>query len=354
MIDHLQITALQIGNATAGGSTCTDSAAVSGQTANALFLMDGQQIAQQQRPVELLFAAAQFFGIFYYRQRHGHALIAAAGIHHHGQLTATHPGIRPGSSGGLCSLLDVISVGGQNHAANVGAPGVLQPLMRNGAVVFDLTANDGGNVRKVGSGGKIVDTLHSQRILRRSLPLLRSQRIVHQNFPILLHQNNIGVGMGDTNLCVFLPGIQGDNDIQQIAILQRKYLHGLLCQKGFHSGLIPLRYIGDDLQSKVGIACHDSRGSGGRNALHAPGIGYDDTFYILDDIAADLNQHPLRLLAQSLSGYGTAICHRNGFRAAHGRQKLLLEDFHKGIITGIRFFHIAACFLPENSKIKIF
>ena len=74
--DGVVVCPLQIGDTGPGAHACADCAAVSGQTADPGLLVDGHQIADQQRPVELLLRCAQILCVTDNRQGSGHSLIA--------------------------------------------------------------------------------------------------------------------------------------------------------------------------------------------------------------------------------------------------------------------------------------
>ena len=75
-------------------------------------------------------------------------------------------------------------------------------------------------------------------------------------------------------------------------------------------------------------------------SVEVAGIGYDNAFDILDNIAADGNIHRFRQHAKCLSGLGCSIGHCNGFSTAESGAKLLSQHpytvfiylvFHKKI-----------------------
>ena len=71
------------------------------------------------------------------------------------------------------------------------------------------------------------------------------------------------------------------------------------------------------------------------------GVGNDDTFDVFDDAAAGLNDNLVRQTAKNLSGLGGAVSQRDGFRAAHGRDKLFFKNSNVGVIIGMILIHIA-------------
>ncbi len=130
----------QISDSCPGPDARADRAAVGRETAYATFLMDRDQIADQQRPVQLFLIDAQMSGVPHHRHGSGDPLVAGTGEDHYRQLTSAHPGVAPG--GGPCFRfgLDVPGILRQQNGADIGAPVILQPLLRDGRVAVDLTA----------------------------------------------------------------------------------------------------------------------------------------------------------------------------------------------------------------------
>ena len=66
-----------------------------------------------------------------------------------------------------------------------------------------------------------------------------------------------------------------------------------------------------------------------RNAGHAAGIGDPHTAHVFDEVTAALGHDPIGITAQHGSRLGGGIGQRNGLRASHSRDQLLLQDRKK-------------------------
>src|SRR5699024_6961672 len=86
-------TAQQAGDARPGAGPGAHGAAVGGEAADALLLVDGGEIGEGEGTVETFRRTLKGSGVFDDGEGDRHALIAAAGVDDHGQFTAAHPGV---------------------------------------------------------------------------------------------------------------------------------------------------------------------------------------------------------------------------------------------------------------------
>ena len=116
--------------------------------------------------------------------------------------------------------------------------------------------------------------------------------------------------------------------------------NGGILQKGTHTGNLFRRDGSNDLQFSGRITSNNARNSSSGDALHVVGIGYDDTFDILDNTAAGTDDNLIRHRPQRFPGFGSAVGQRDGFGTAHGRDKLLPEDAAISSVFQIVFGHV--------------
>ena len=156
------VPAVEPGNARPAAAAGADGPAVGGKPADFRLQMDGGQVADQHRPEHCLPVHPQLFGELHHRQASGEPLVAAAGDNHHRQAAAVHSGIRACGGHGLGPDLHIVPIGGQQHAANVGAVVPPQALFRNGGVVPHLPAEGFLHVGEAAFPGKLQNSLHRQ------------------------------------------------------------------------------------------------------------------------------------------------------------------------------------------------
>ena len=81
-----------------------------------------------------------------------------------------------------------------------------------------------------------------------------------------------------------------------------------------------------DLQLAVGISADDTGADSGPQTLSSAGVRHDHALDVLDDISADNQLDLFGKLAEGLAGEGAGIGNGDGFRAAHCRDQLPLEN----------------------------
>ena len=148
----------------------------------------------------------------------------------------------------------------------------------------------------------------------------------------------------DAHLCAAFTAKHADRHIQNKLRLCGADLDGRCFQVLSQPALVLIRHMGNNLKSRAVVPGNDPHGSGCLNAPASVGIGYDHTFYILDDIPTGLDLHPLRQTAQGLSGNGRAVGHRNRLGTAQRRDQLLAEDLEIGTVFFTVSFHVRLLF----------
>ena len=268
----------------------------------------------------------QLLGILNQGHRAGDALVAAAGIDNHRQLTAIHPGIRTGCR--LCLGTDghIISVGRQQSASDVGTVVPQKSLLCNGIVAANLPLQNLLHVTQICRGGKIPDVRHIQHtpVGAALINLRLAHRLFQQHLTVLFNQNDVGVEVRNPNLCPAASLERRHLEVKHMTPIDvlnfnlhpiQIFLDGLLLRGG---------HLGDDLQFLIRHASHNARRSGGTDALEVTGVGDNHAFHIFNNAAADLEQHPVRQRPQNGSCLGGGIGQRNRLGAAHGGNQFFL------------------------------
>ena len=95
-----------------------------------------------------------------------------------------------------------------------------QPLLRDGHVASDLPADDLPHVVQIHRLGKVIDVRHGEEgAVGEAALVVCLHRQVQQDLPIFLHMDDVGVVVGDSDLCRIRPFAQRDLDIEdQIAV----------------------------------------------------------------------------------------------------------------------------------------
>ena len=284
--------------------------------------MDGGQIGEGERPVQLLFARLELPCIDDDRNRGSNALIAAAGVDDHRLLAAVHPGIGASGRVSLGPHPHIIAFHVQQDAADVGPVIAPEAFFGNGHVVPDLRVQDRLHVLDVHRMDKVPDVLHvEQAAVGQVLLLVAVDGQVQQNFAVLFNADD--VEDRDAHLRGVRPLPDRDDDVKGNAVLHMLDLHIGLLQIGA-DGLRLLRcHIGDDFQLLLRAASHDARRSCGFQPLHIIGVGHDDRLDILDHASAGPDLHPVREFPQRLPGHCGGIGHRDRLGAAHRWDQLL-------------------------------
>ena len=115
-----------------------DSAAVSAEAADARLLMDGNEVGEGDGAEDGLLVLTHQRTVAPHGDGGGNALIAGAGDDDHGHLAAVHAGIAACGGPSTSLSLGVIAAL-EKIGADVGAPGVLKPLLGDGGILLDLT-----------------------------------------------------------------------------------------------------------------------------------------------------------------------------------------------------------------------
>ena len=111
---------------------------------------------------------------------------------------------------------------------------------------------------------------------------------------VFFNEDDIGVIVGDTHFGVGVSLVGGNNNIKDQGAVGNldgdvRGLHKLL-----DLFLLVLGNVGNDFQLLLGVSGHNACGSGGGDSPKMSRIGDDYAFYVFDDVAAGLHNHPFR------------------------------------------------------------
>ena len=151
--------------------------------------------------------------------------------------------------------------------------------------------------------------------------------------------DDVGVVVDNAYTGGILAVVHGDRDFKGQAVVHVLHRDGGLFQVGAHLLSLLLGDAGDDLQLPGGITCHNACNRRGGNALHVVGVGHDNALDVLDDAAAGADGNPVGQASQNLSGLRGAVGKGDGFRAAHGGDKLFLQNLNVGAVIGMILCH---------------
>ena len=154
--------ARKIGNGGTGSTACADGAAVSGKTSNIFFLMNRNQVADNECAVQFFLGNVPFFCKLNDRKGNGHALVSAAGIDDDRKRAAAHTRIGACRCTGAGADFYVIAVFIQQRAANLCTVWMTETFIGNGRVHGDLTVKNFFDVFDLHSIGKFKNILDVQ------------------------------------------------------------------------------------------------------------------------------------------------------------------------------------------------
>ena len=140
--DILIRSAGKIGDGSSCAAACADGTAVSGKATNIFFLMNGDQIADNECAVQFILRNIPFFCKFNNRKRNGHTLVSTAGIDDNRKGTAAHTCIGTGSCAGTGTDFNVIAIIIQKGAAYLCSVRMIQAFIGNRRVHGDLTVKN--------------------------------------------------------------------------------------------------------------------------------------------------------------------------------------------------------------------
>ena len=311
-----------IRNGTARCHAGTDCAAISRQSTNTGLDMNGHQIRNQQRTIDLLLRLSGLPAINHYGYRNGNALIAAATIDVYRHLAAIHACIRARRRPSAHLGLHILSTQ-QHHLANVCAVAALQALFSNGHIAFDLLVQQ---VPYQIQSARICKIQNAAQRQNAAISLLHSgrhtiDRLVHQICIVFHHSNNIGVTIHNPHLGSVALGFHGNNNIKNLAGSRMCYLNVCLLQICTDFCHLRIGNLGNNLQLLVSLAGYNAGCCCGFNAVQASGMRNDNALDILYNVSADFYQSMFRHAAQHFSCLCGCISHSDGFCATHGRNQ---------------------------------
>ena len=222
MGEILLIPAIQVSDPGAGAGSCAYCPTVSGQPADPAFCVKRYQVGNQKGTEELILICFERMGVFDHRKRCGHPLVAAPGADHHRHVAAVHPRIRTCRRPGSRSRADIIAHLQQN-LADVRSIIMAQPFVGNSGIQLDLAREDGLDIFQAAGTGKVIDILHGQKRIIRSVLILLISRysFFKKNRSILFDMYNVGMLVGDTHTRMGISGRNRDDPGIGIEVLDQ-------------------------------------------------------------------------------------------------------------------------------------
>ena len=171
----------------------------------------------------------------------------------------------------------------------------------------------------------------------KACPLFRL--FLKNHLPILLDQDDVGVKIADDDAGAVPFPLQKHFNIQGAVALLTADLDLVLIDVLLYAGDLLRLCLGHHAHLKLRFPHDYASGGGSFQPLEPPGVGHNDAFYVLDDIAADIERTSLRQASENLPALGRGIGHRHRLGAAHGRKQLLIEDGYIVFIFFVSSFH---------------
>ena len=293
--------------------------------------MDGDEVREGDGTEDGLLVLAHQRTVAPHGDGGGDALIAGAGDDDHRHLAAVHAGIA--ACGGPCAGLGLGVVAAlEEVGADVGTPGVLQTFLGNGGVLLNLSADEGLDFFNGYGFGKGDDVCYVQHgLILQAVLRVGGQGLFQQNFVVLLDEYDVGMVVGNTHRGRMAVQLAVEADVQHTGRFGAGDLDGGAVQICLNATHILFCYVGNDLQFRVSVACHNTHCDGGVDAATAIGIGNDHRLHVLEDIAADLSQHFFRFSAQHLAQLGSTVRNGDGLCTPGSQQELFLQDGQIGL-----------------------
>lgn len=319
VLDHRAVLREQIGNAGAGCAAGGHRAAEGGQLADGGLFVNGAQVGDSQRTLQRFVALAVFPGVFDHGQGDRQALVATAGVDDDRHLAAAHARVAARGGKGARADSDVMTIGLQQRAADIGTPAGTQPLVRDGRIALNLPADHAVQILDFKTIGELADATDIKQAVIR-LRLLRADGHVVAEARAAVKQDLLDVRMAlaDVHGGVMGSGVHGHLHVQQVAFVHAFHADGGVHQKLLDFGVLRFVDAGQHLKRAVLVAGDDACGDGGLDALQTAGVRNGHAFDILDDVAADTDKNALGHIAQLGSRPGGAVCQGDRLGAAGG------------------------------------
>ena len=227
----------------------------------------------------------------------------------------------------------------QQGLADVGPVIVAQSLLGDGHVTPDLLLQHLLHVLRGKTVGKGHDALHRQAAAVCETAGALGDLPLQQYLTAPPDGYHVGVVAHKAHLSAVRAVKNRHLNVEDIGRVGVAYLHRHDLQEGRDGGALRLRHAGEHLQLGLGVSGHNARRRSCRDAPQPAGMGDYHAFDVLDDVAADLHQHPIRQRTQHAAGLGGGVSDGDGLGAAGGGAQLLPEDLHILPVVRIVSFH---------------
>ena len=289
--------------------------------------MHGDEVAYDERPEQPFLAAAPGLGQRHQGKADRQALVAAAGIYHHGHEAAAHPRVaarrRQRRRAAVLTSTAVL----QQHPAHIHAPFAAQALLGYGAVAAYLPLQQLALLQKLRAPRKVQDAIEAQRPVVRprlvrlcaGLPAGRQLRTVQ------LPAHHVGVRAFYLHRGSMARALGLDHDVQRLPRVQQPDLADALAQQLQRPRPVFLRHPAQDVQPALRVAAHGADDGRGLYAAQPARAGHDDALDVFNNIAAAPDEQTLGPAAKCLARQRGGIGYGYRLRTAGGKYELVPE-----------------------------
>ena len=203
---------------------------------------------------------------------------------------------------------------------------IVQSLLRDGGVQFDLTIQNRLYIFNFYLIGKIQDVFDCQFGFIHSSNIVRFVWIIQNYFTVLFDMGDVGVLMLDSDRSVMSAFDHFGCDVEVVYILNKRAGTDFLCNQFFREGNVFGSYFTEYFQSFVSISTDDAENSCNVNSFKSAGIRNSNTFNILNDVSTQKHFYRIRKFSENLACFCRCISNGNRFCTSECRYQLLFQD----------------------------
>ena len=298
--------------------------------------VQGHEVGEGQGAEHVVLGDAVLFGVDPHGHGDGDALVAAAGVDDHGQGAAVHAGVGAGRRPGAGAVDEAVAVLAlEDGAADLGAPGVLQPLLGDGPVAGELIFERLAHVVDVERASEGVDVAQVQQAL-----VGRGRGggggvllALEQADAVFLQTGDVGVVVRDLDQGPVVPGLGLDADVEVRDPLRKLAVTHACVHQLMGQGDVLLGDRVQDVQPRRGVAADDAEQRGGVDAARAAGVRHGDREHVLDHIAAAKDGTVLRDCSEHLAQPRTGVGDGDGLGTAGRHRELRTDQSYVGVVN---------------------
>ncbi len=260
------------------------------------------------------------------------------------------------------ATLHVAAEGLEYGAADVGAPVLVETLLRNREIALHLTLQHLADFREIGLLRIREDALQIHVVARClvHIALDRARCLILFEF-LFIAENvaDVGVLLLDDDFRRVIVTEDLCRDIEVRRMFRKEHFAEARCRKLARLFARAVRHIRNDLELLLRVAADKAQNTRDRNSFLTARVRHRDRLYILDDVAGAAELHAARLLAEHFARDRSRVRNRNRLGAAHGRNQFFPQN---GCVTVLflllQFTHafvsfsdsISACSSVKNSQ----